>query len=98
MEEDAVRRCLEMARYMASTGDTVRGTARRFGVSKSLAHRELTGRLRRLDAGLYRQVRGLLQYHKAVRHLRGGEATRRRFLSKKDAKVEGDKATDGEKQ
>ncbi|MBQ9300879.1 MAG: sporulation transcriptional regulator SpoIIID [Clostridia bacterium] len=81
--EDVAQRCLAMARYLASTGDTVRGTARRFGVSKSLAHRELTVRLRTLDRSLYEKVRGQLQYHKAIRHLLGGEATRRRYLSKK---------------
>ena len=87
MQENVTRRCLEMARYVADTGDTVRGTAARFQVSKSLAHRELTVRLRRLDTALYRQVRRQLQYHKAVCHLRGGEATRRRFLAEKTEKV-----------
>ena len=86
MGEDAARRCLEMARYLASTGDTVRGTARRFGVSKSLVHRELTVRLERLDRALYQRVRGQLQYHKAIRHLLGGEATKRRYLSEKQEK------------
>ena len=87
MRDDAARRCLEMARYLADTGDTVRGTARRFGVSKSLAHRELTVRLKRLDTALYLRVRWQLQYHKAVRHLRGGEATKRLYMSKKSEKV-----------
>ena len=87
MREEAARRCLDMARYMVQSGDTVRGTAQRFGVSKSLAHRELTGRLGRLDPALYAQARALMDYHKAVRHLRGGEATKRRFLSKKQEKV-----------
>ena len=90
MREDVARRCLDMARYLADTGDTVRGAARRYQVSKSLAHRELTVRLKRLDPLLYEQVRGLLEYHKAIRHLRGGEATRRRFLSEKAEKVEAD--------
>ena len=87
MREEAARRCLEMARYMVQSGDTVRGTAQRFGVSKSLANRELTGRLKRLSPLLYEQARALMAYHKAVRHLRGGEATRRRFLSEKGEKV-----------
>lgn len=91
MEEDAARRCLAMARYLAESGDTVRGTARKFRVSKSLTHRELTVRLKRLDPGLYRQVNAQLQYHKAVRHLRGGEATKRLYLSKKQEKVEDNK-------
>ena len=67
--------------------DIACGTAQRFGVSKSLAHRELTGRLKRLSPLLYEQARALMDYHKAVRHLRGGEATRRRFLSEKGEKV-----------
>lgn len=87
MGKDVARRCLEMARYLAATGDTVRGTAQRFGVSKSLAHRELTVRLQRLDPALYRRVYGQLQYHKAIRHLLGGEATRRRYLAEKAGKV-----------
>lgn len=87
MEEDAARRCLAMARYLTDTGDTVRGAAQRFGISKSLAHRELTGRLKRLNPDMYRQVRRLLEYHKAVRHLRGGEATKRRYLAEKAEKV-----------
>ncbi len=91
MGEDAARRCLEMGKYLAGTGDTVRGTARRFGISKSLAHRELTVRLRALDRALYERVRGQLQYHKAIRHLLGGEATRRRFMAEKAEKVEAEK-------
>ena len=91
MRDDMARRCLDMARYLADTGDTVRGTAHRFGVSKSLAHRELTVRLKALDRRLYERVQQQLQYHKAVRHLRGGEATRRRFLREKREKVGTDK-------
>ena len=87
MREEAARRCLDMARYMIQSGDTVRGTARRFGVSKSLAHRELTGRLKELNSLLYEQARALMEYHKAVRHLRGGDATKRRFLSENHEKV-----------
>ena len=90
MHKDTACRCIEMARYLAETGDTVRGTAARFGISKSLAHRELTLRLRWLDPGLYALVQRQLAYHKAVRHLRGGEATKRRYLQKKQGKVEGE--------
>ncbi len=88
MRQDVEKRCLAMAEHMARTGDTVRETARAFQVSKSLAHRELTVRLRGLNPGLHRQIRALLLYHKAVRHLRGGEATRRRFLHEKAVSVE----------
>ena len=83
MRQDVEERCLAMAEHMARTGDTVRETARAFQVSKSLAHRELTVRLRGLNPGLHRQIRALLLYHKAVRHLRGGEATTGGFCMKK---------------
>lgn len=90
MRQDVEERCLAMAEHMMRTGDTVRETARAFQVSKSLAHRELTVRLRGLSPALHRQIRALLLYHKAVRHLRGGEATRRRFLREKAIRVEND--------
>lgn len=78
MREDIALRCLKLARRVAE-GATVRQAAKAEGVSKSLAHRELTQRLRTLDTELYLLARAQLNYHKAVRHLRGGEATRRRF-------------------
>lgn len=87
MREDVAQRCLDMARHMADTGATVRETAKVFSVSKSLAHRELTTRLKILSPTLYAQVRRQLLYHKAVRHLRGGEATKRRFAREKSEKV-----------
>ena len=80
MHEDVNERCIYLGRYMAETGATVREAARYMGMSKSLAHRELTIRLKYLDHNLFLQVRKLLLYHKAVRHLRGGEATRRRYV------------------
>lgn len=90
MHQDVDARCLAMARHMAQSGDTVRETARLFHISKSLAHRELTVRLKRLSPTLYARVRALLLYHKAIRHLRGGEATRQRFLRNKAVSVEND--------
>ena len=88
MQGEINDRCLRMARYMVETGATVRGVAQYAGVSKSLAHRELTVRLKYLDKGLHRDVRKQLLYHKAVRHLRGGEATKRKFAAEKKGKVE----------
>lgn len=88
MHTDVNERCIKLAQYVAENDATVRQAARRFGVSKSLAHRELTVRLKYLDPFLFRQVRQQLLYHKAVRHLRGGEATKRKFAAEKMAKVE----------
>ena len=88
MREDLQERCLRLARYVAEDGATVRTAAKMVGVSKSLAHRELTVRLREVHPALYQVVRQELLYHKAVRHLRGGEATKRKFAAEKAAKVE----------
>ena len=57
----------------------MRAAAKRFGVSKSTVHKDLTERLRRVDPGLYAQVRLLLDWNKAQRHIRGGLATRRKY-------------------
>lgn len=88
MHTDLNDRCIKMAQYAVETGATVRQVAGYASVSKSLAHRELTGRLKHLDGELFLQVQKLLEYHKAVRHLRGGEATKRKFAAEKKIKVE----------
>lgn len=88
MHGDVNERCICLGRYMVETGATVREAARYMGMSKSLAHRELTIRLKYLDHNLFQQVRKLLLYHKAVRHLRGGEATKRKYAAEKMEKVE----------
>lgn len=87
MHTDVNDRCIALARHVAEEGATVRQAAKEVGVSKSLAHRELTVRLKYLDQRLFQQVRKQLLYHKAVRHLRGGEATKRKFAAEKMEKV-----------
>lgn len=87
MHTDVNDRCIALARCVAEEGATVRQAAKQVGVSKSLAHRELTVRLKYLNTNLYVQVRKQLLYHKAVRHLRGGEATKRKFAAEKMEKV-----------
>jgi putative DeoR family transcriptional regulator (stage III sporulation protein D) len=58
---------------------TVRDAARHFGVSKSTVHKDLSERLRYIDYPLYTQARAVLEQNKAERHLRGGEATRKKY-------------------
>ena len=72
-------RCVALGRYIVRTGATVRETARAFGMSKSAVHKDVHDRLRVIHPGLYAEVREILDYHHAVRHLRGGAATRRRW-------------------
>ena len=79
MDEDILRRCVETAHYMLENHATVRQAAKAFGLSKSSVHKDMCVRLPQIDARLAREIAALLEYNKAVRHLRGGEATRRRY-------------------
>lgn len=82
---DAIdKRVRELAAYVLESGATVRAAAERFGVSKSTVHKDLTRRLERTDRPLWLRVRAVLERNKAERHLRGGEATRRKYLAQKD--------------
>ena len=79
MRSDIEARACDLAVYILENEATVRAAAARFGVSKSTVHKDLTERLRRVDPGLYRQARELLDRNKAERHIRGGQATRRKY-------------------
>lgn len=59
---------------------TVREVAKELGVSKSTVHKDLSERLEKLNPILYDRVRNLLEYNKAVRHIRGGESTRKKYI------------------
>lgn len=72
-------RSCDLAVYIIENQATVRQAASWFGISKSTVHKDLTERLPRLNPGLYRQVRKLLDINKAERHIRGGLATRRKY-------------------
>ncbi len=76
-------RCELVGRYMAETGDTVRGTAKKFGISKSTVHKDITEKLKKQNRALYLSVKEVLDKNKSERHLRGGEATRQKYRSLK---------------
>ncbi len=80
MDESIIRRCVSVAQYMLENRSTVRQAAAAFSLSKSSVHKDMCQRLPKIDARLARQISELLEYNKAVRHLRGGEATRQRYL------------------
>ena len=69
-----------LASYVIETGATVRAAAIHFGISKSTVHKDLTYKLKYINPSLYNQVKGILELNKSERHLRGGEATRRKYL------------------
>ena len=79
MQTDIEERVRDLAVYLLENRTTVRAAAQRFGISKSTVHKDLTERLPRLSPGLFAQVRQLLEWNKAQRHIRGGLATRRKY-------------------
>ena len=72
-------RAVALGRYIAESGATVRVAARVFDMAKSTVHKDVTVRLPRVNAALAEQVRKVLATNLAERHLRGGEATRRKY-------------------
>lgn len=80
MKEDVRLRVLHAAEYILETESTVRACAAKFGVSKTTIHKDMRERLPELDGELTRHVDGILQKNLRERHLRGGEATRRKFM------------------
>lgn len=77
-------RCEALAEYVIDTGATVRACARHFGISKSTVHKDLTTKLKYINIRLYLQAKEILDLNKSERHLRGGEATRRKYLKNKE--------------
>ena len=73
-------RCEAIGRYIAETGDTVRGAAKHFRVSKSTVHKDITKTLKQENLTLYLQVAQILKIHKQERHIRGGLATKDKYL------------------
>ncbi len=83
MTDTIDKRARELAEFVLESGATVRAAAERFGVSKSTVHKDLTQRLEPIDRPLWLRVRAVLEHNKAERHLRGGEATRRKYRNAK---------------
>lgn len=82
MNKKIISRVIEEGKYMLETGKTVREMVDVFGISKSTIHKDLRERLLEIDKELYEKVSNILQYHMDIRHIRGGEATRKKFLEK----------------
>lgn len=77
---DARDRCEILGEYVVETGSTVRGAASHFGISKSTVHKDLTYKLKYKNVPLYKEVKVILDINKSERHIRGGEATRKKYL------------------
>ncbi len=82
MQDYIEQRVMEITNYILETGATVRQVAKVFGVSKSTVHKDVTERLPYINKYLYQEIKHVLEHNKAERHLRGGEATKRKYMDK----------------
>ena len=73
-------RTILAAEYIIENGATVRKAAKEFGVSKSTVHKDVSERLKHLNPNLYSEVKAVLEKNKQERHLRGGQATKQKYL------------------
>ena len=80
MKDYIEERVLELAIYIIETNATVRATAKNFRVSKSTVHKDITERLLEINPGLAHEVKTVLENNKAERHIRGGLATKEKYL------------------
>ena len=76
-------RCRILGEYIVQNEATVRNTAVHFGVSKSTVHKDVTENLQKCDPLLFDKVKEVLEKNKEVRQIRGGEATRKKYLKMK---------------
>ena len=83
MKDYIEERAITIANYIIDHNATVRQTAKAFGVSKSTVHKDVTDRLVQINPALARQARSVLDVNKSERHIRGGMATREKYLHQK---------------
>ena len=76
---ESKERCIILGEYLVNNKATVRAVAKKFGISKSTVHKDVTQTLKKYNKNLYRDVKGILEQNKQERHLRGGEATRIKY-------------------
>ena len=80
MRDYIEERALEIGEYIIEEGATVRQAARKFGISKSTVHKDVTERLEQINLRLAHEARKVLDVNKSERHIRGGLATREKYL------------------
>ncbi len=74
-----IKRVIDEANYMKDTKKTIRELAKIFNVSKSTVHKDLHERLADIDVALYEEINDILRYHIDIRHIRGGESTKKKY-------------------
>ena len=86
-------RCMILGAYIIENKSTVRATASHFGISKSTVHKDVTKVLKGTNKALYRKVADLLDKNKLERHIRGGEATKKKYADEKEARASSERMT-----
>ena len=86
MKDYIEERAVEIAEYIIENSATVRQTAKKFGISKSTVHKYVTERLNQINPALAGQARQVLDVNKSERHIRGGMATREKYLHQHEVK------------
>ena len=81
MKNSIEERAIELAEYIIESRATVRAAAKKFGISKSTVHKDVSERLRTEDPELYANVKDILEINKQERHIRGGLATKRKYAA-----------------
>lgn len=82
MEQNIAERTLEEANYILDSKDTIRGTACKFGMSKSTVHIDLSQRLKKIDKKMYEKIKKILEINFNEKHIRGGNSTKNKYLLK----------------
>ena len=82
MWEYIEERAIKCAEYIVATGSTVRACSAHFAISKSTVHKDVSERLRYIDADLYERTRKVLELNLSERHIRGGIATKEKYEAK----------------
>ena len=80
MNKNIIKRVLIESEYIINTNSTVREIAKIYNVSKSTVHKDLHDRLLDIDSSLYQEVLKILKYHSLIKHIRGGQSTKRKYL------------------
>lgn len=86
MKDYIEERALELANYILETKSTVRKTAKKFGISKSTVHKDITERLKEINPVLAKKAATVLEENKKERHIRGGRATKEKYIKMKKDK------------
>lgn len=79
MKTNVEQRAVQLGQYIAKNGATVRLAAKKYNVSKSTVHKDVSERLKQINMTLYKEVRKVLDINKEERHIRGGIATKKKY-------------------